>query len=301
MKIATIAINERGFIGRTQSEMLAWCTEKCRELKSQSPDMIIFPEIVFIMYPQNEPLSYAEFFPLAIEGMKSVAREVNSYVVFNIYEPIDDEKRYISNIMINKNGEIAGKYRKMYPTEGEMASGVVPGVEHTVVDTEFGKIGIATCFDIGFRDFWKKLADMGAQAVIWTSAYDGGNLLDAYAVVHGYWVISSVRTFRSRVIDPAGRTVAESARWDNVCLCDVDLDMELFHIDDQIPKISEIRRDFGEAVLVQTLSEDNIFTVASLDPSVFVKEIKNAKGLISYREYHEKALGIREDILEKMK
>ncbi len=298
MRIATIGINERGFIGRTQSEMLAWCTEKCRELKSQSPDMIIFPEIVFIMYPQNEPLSYAEFFPLALEGMKNVAREVNSYVVFNIYEPADDNERYISNFVINKNGEIAGKYRKMYPTKGEMASGVVPGNEHTVVDTEFGKIGIATCFDIGFRPFWQKLRDLGAQAVIWTSAYDGGKLLDAYAVYHGYWVISSVRTFRSRVIDPAGRSVAESARWDNVCLCDIDLNMELFHIDDQIPKIAEIRRNYGSDVKVETLSEDNIFSVASLKGGITVEKIKEDMNLVSYREYHEEALDLREKALK---
>jgi len=298
MRIATIGINERGFIGRTQSEMLAWCTEKCRELKSQSPDMIIFPEIVFIMYPQHDPLSYAEFFPIAIEGMKSVAKEVSSYIVFNIYEPAGDNKRYISNFVINKNGEIAGKYRKMYPTKGEMASGVVPGTEHTVVETEFGKIGIATCFDIGFRPFWQKLRDLGAQAVIWTSAYDGGKLLDAYAVYHGYWVISSVRTFRSRVIDPAGRSVAESARWDNVCLCDIDLNMELFHIDDQIPKIAEIRHIYGNDVKVETLSEDNIFSVASINDKISVEKVKADMNLVSYREYHEEALGLREKALK---
>lgn len=300
MRIATIGINERGFIGRTQSEMLAWCTEKCRELKSQSPDMIIFPEIVFIMYPQHDPLSYAEFFPIAIEGMKSVAKEVSSYVVFNIYEPAGDDERYISNFVINKNGEIAGKYRKMYPTKGEMASGVVPGTEHTVVETEFGKIGIATCFDIGFRPFWQKLRDLGAQAVIWTSAYDGGKLLDAYAVYHGYWVISSVRTFRSRVIDPAGRSVAESARWDNVCLCDIDLNMELFHIDDQIQKIAEIRRDYGSDVKVETLSEDNIFSVASLNGVITVAKVKEEMNLVSYREYHEEALDLREKALKNL-
>lgn len=298
MKVATIAINERGFIGRTQSEMLEWCMNKCRELKSQSPDIIIFPEIVFIMYPQNEPLSYEEFYPLAIEGMSTVAREVSSYVLFNIYEPIDDEKRYISNIVINKNGEIVGKYRKMYPTKGEMASGVVPGREHTVIDTEFGKIGIATCFDIGFRPFWQKLANLGAKAVIWTSAYDGGKLLDAYAVYHGYFVISSVRTYRARVIDPAGRTVAESARWDNVCLCDIDLNMELFHIDDQIPKIHEIRRVYGNDLKVETLSEDNIFSVASLNDEISVEKVKADMNLVSYREYHEEALGLREEAMK---
>lgn len=294
MKIASIGINERGFIGRTQREMLDYCINKCRELQSLSPDMMIFPEIVFVMYPENEPLSYAEFYETALEELKRTAREVSSYLVFNMYEPCENgEGRYISNFVINKNGELAGKYRKMYPTKGEMANGVVPGNEICVVDTEFGRIGIATCFDIGFRSFWQKLADLGAKAVVWTSAYDGGKLLDAYAVTYSYWVISSVRTYRARIIDPAGRTVAESTRWDMLCMADIDLHMELFHIDDQLPKIHEIRRVLGDKVVVETLSEDNIFTVSSKDPEWPVERVKKEFGLVSYKEYHEEALGLR--------
>ena len=127
MKIVTIGINERGYIGRTQTEMLDICVKKCASLRSQNPDMIVFPEIAFVMYPQNEPLSYGEFYEMALERMKACAAEMGSYIIFNIYEPVGDDKRYIANIVLDKNGNIAAKYRKMYPTEGEMASGVIPG------------------------------------------------------------------------------------------------------------------------------------------------------------------------------
>lgn len=300
MKIASIGINERGYLGRTQTEMLDFCLGKCEELKSQSPDIIIFPEIVFIMYPSHEPLSYGEFYEMALREMKSCARNIRSYLVFNLYEPISEDKRYITTFVINKSGDVAGKYRKMYPTEGEMANGVVPGEEPCVVDTEFGKLGIATCFDIGFRSYWQSLADLGAKAVIWTSAYDGGNLLDAYAVIHGFWVITSVRTYRARIIDPAGRTVAESARWDNVCLADIDPQMELFHIDDQQKKIHEIRSAVGSKASVQTLSEDNVFTVSSTDRELSVEKIKNDFGLVTYRDYHRRAEMLRTEALSKL-
>jgi len=300
MKVATIGINERGYIGRTQEEMLAICEEKCRGLKSQSPDLIVLPEIVFIMYPHHEPLSYAEFYPMALERMKKCAAEVGSYIVFNMYEPVSDDKRFICNFVINKKGELVAKYRKMYPTEGEMAGGVIPGTEVCVVDTEFGRLGIATCFDIGFRSFWQSLADLGAQAVIWTSAYDGGKLLDAYAVLHSYYVISSVRTYRARVIDPAGRTVAESTRWDEACLADIDLATELFHIDDQIGKIREIRSHYGTKVAVETLSEDNVFTVSSKDAGVSVADVKRELDLLTYAEYHARAIKLREEKLNNM-
>lgn len=75
-----------------------------------------------------------------------------------------------------------------------MVKHVMPGKELPVFDTDFGRIGIQICFDIGWRDGWKELADKGAQLVIWTSAYDGGNLLHTYAAHNMYYVVSSVRT-----------------------------------------------------------------------------------------------------------
>ena len=130
---------------------------------------------------------------------------------------------------------------------------------------------------------------MGAKAVIWTSAYDGGNLLDAHAISNMIWVISSVRTFRARIIDPAGQTRAESARWDDVCFADIDLDMEIFHIDNQIHKIREIRESLGDKVEIRTLSEENVFTVSSRDSEWPVERVKREFGLVSYKEYHAAA------------
>ena len=292
MKVASIAIHERGFIGRTQTEMLNWVREKCLSLKSLSPDIIVFPEVVFIMYPPHDPTPYDEFFSLALEEMKKTAAEVASYVIFNIHEPHDSnpDYRYITTFMLSRTGEIVGKYRKMHTVDVEtIENRIIPGEGPCVVDTEFGKIGIATCFDIGWRSYWQKMKDMGAKAVIWTSAYDGGNLLDAYAVTNMYWVISSVRTCHARIIDPVGRTVAESAIWDNLCFADIDLDMEIFHIDNQAHKIHDIRKELGDTVDIRTLSEENVFTVSSKNPDWSIDRIKKEFGLVTYCDYHMRA------------
>jgi hypothetical protein len=76
--------------------------------------------------------------------------------------------------------------------------------------------------------------------------------------------------------------------------------MELFHIDDQIQKIAEIRRDYGSDVKVETLSEDNIFSVASLNGVITVAKVKEEMNLVSYREYHEEALDLREKALKNL-
>ncbi len=300
MKVISIGANERRFYGKTQEEMLEWYKSKCFELKSQKPDFIIFPEMLFRMYAKNEPLTRDEFYPIALEKLKRCAREINSYVVFNIYEPNERflGKYYNTTIIIDKNGKIKDKYRKIHTVDNEsLKSNVVPGKEACVIDTEFGKIGIATCFDIGYRPLWLEMAQQGAKAVIWTAAYDGGNLLDAYAIIHMYWVISCVRTNRARIIDPVGRTVSASALWDDICIADIDLDMEIFHIDNQYNKIPKIREIYGDKVEIKALSEENVFTVSSKE--IPIAEIKGRFGLITYKEYHAQSLLIQEKCRKK--
>lgn len=297
MKVITLGINESFHMGKSQQEMLDWSVEKCYSLASQKPDMIVFPEVLFRM-PPFDMKAWNPFFAVALEEFSCVAREIGSYIVYNWYEPHeeDPEKRYNTTVMLNKQGEIAGKYRKMHAVYEECENRrVVPGSDVCVVDTEFGRIGLATCFDIGWRDLWDDLEKAGAQAVIWASAYDGGNLLESYAAIHMYWVISSVRTYHARIIDPLGRTVAESARWDHCAIADIDLQTEVFHIDRQYKRIDEVRRKLGDKVEIHTLSEANVFTISSKDPAWPISRIKQEFGLMNYRDYHAEATAKQEE------
>ena len=49
---------------------------------------------------------------------------------------------------------------------------VVPGCDYPVFDTDFGRIGFQTCFDIGWRDGWKALADADLPAMFYISKLD---------------------------------------------------------------------------------------------------------------------------------
>ena len=105
MKVISIAANDRRFYGKTQSEMLQWYKEKCYSLKSQKADFVVFPEMLLRMYAHNEPLTRDEFYPIAVSEMQKCAKEINSYVIFNLYEPNEKFKGFYYNttIVINRN------------------------------------------------------------------------------------------------------------------------------------------------------------------------------------------------------
>ena len=41
-------------------------------------------------------------------------------------------------------------------------------------DTEFGRVGLQTCFDMNFMDTWHELYAQHVDIVFWPSAYGGG-------------------------------------------------------------------------------------------------------------------------------
>ena len=52
---------------------------------------------------------------------------------------------------------------------------ITPGaVAPTVMETDFGRMGLAICYDIGWPDLWTQLREQGAELVVWPSAYGGG-------------------------------------------------------------------------------------------------------------------------------
>src|SRR5262249_7039927 len=114
----------------------------------------------------------------AFKAVAERARRHAMYVVAGFYAVVDSEIRNVS-VLIDRTGRLAGLYSKRHPTEGEIENGVIPGEEVGVFDTDFGRLGLAICFDLNWQELWRKMAEAGAELVCWVSAYDGGFPLQA--------------------------------------------------------------------------------------------------------------------------
>ena len=117
-------------------------------------NLILFPEAALCGYELDTEHSgedqmhcrLAEPIPgPASYAMAEVAKENNIYIVFGLSERGDDGKVYNSAAVISPRG-ILGKYRKMHlnPADKIWAA---HGEEPFMFDTEWGKFGIAICYD----------------------------------------------------------------------------------------------------------------------------------------------------------
>ena len=63
-----------------------------------------------------------------------------------------------------RSARVAGKYREFVPTTDERKMGILPGDEINALEPDFGRIGIAICFDLNFLDLmerWRERAGGG--------------------------------------------------------------------------------------------------------------------------------------------
>lgn len=263
---------------------------------AERADIVCLPESFLDIGLPRELLPIAEPVPgPTFDMLASLARRHEVWIVAPFCVRTDDGTIENSAVVIDRRGRLAGRYAKVHPTIGECEErSITPGHEAMVLDTDFGRLGLAICYDIGWPEHWASLRERGAELVVWPSAYDGGFPLRAYAWSHSYYVVSSVRTEHSKVIDLTGDVLASTSRWHRLAAATIDLEKEVFHIDDQVETLYRLQQELGERVSVRAFTEEHVFTVESNDPDWPVGRIKEQFGLENFRDYHARAVGVQD-------
>lgn len=145
-----------------------------KESAANKANIICFSELAFSQFYPQKPasrdyLNLAETIPgPTTEVFAKLSKELNTVIVLNVYER-DGEKTYDSSPLINNHGKILGITRMIHITEYACfheQSYYLPGDKDVpVFETEFGKIGIAICYDRHYPEYMRMLALNGAEIV----------------------------------------------------------------------------------------------------------------------------------------
>ena len=68
-----------------------------------------------------------------------------------------------------------------------LPSNLVP--RRQVFDLDFGRVGLATCFDMNFMEAWAELDRARVDVVFWPSAYGGGMPIRAYSALYRFAIV----------------------------------------------------------------------------------------------------------------
>lgn len=161
-----------------------------------------------------------------------------------------DDKIRAACVVYNAQGQRVARYDKIHlfdvnvPETNEVyreSDTIEPGAEPLLIDTPFGKLGIAICYDLRFPEMIRKLQAQGLQLLIVPSAFTAQTgaahwevLLRARAIENLCYVIApnqggfhknGRQTFgHSMVIDPWGVVMASQKNGAGFVCADVDLE-----------------------------------------------------------------------------
>jgi predicted amidohydrolase len=224
--------------------------------------------------------------------MSRLAKKHRAYIVCPIHRA-DGKQGFNSAVLLDREGKVACVYNKLYPVWGEECVGlsVQPGSVVCVHQADFGRIGLAICFDVNWSPLWEQLSNQGAELVIWVSAYSAGRSLQAQAIGYNYYVVSSTWIPDCRVYDLDGEQLVYDTNnqgdGKNVTRLTLDLDRCIFHQDLNRPeKIGRLLKERGDDVAEDKwLSSEGWFVLKAKRPGVSARELAREYGLEELRHY----------------
>jgi N-carbamoylputrescine amidase len=220
----------------------------------QGVNITCFQEVFFGPYfcqiQDKKWYDYAEPIPgPTITLMQEVAKQYGMALIVPIYEVLGISTYYNSSAVIDADGTLLGLYRKNHIPHvvgfWEKYYFKPGNLGYPVFQTQFGKIGVYTCYDRHFPEGGRMLGLHGAEIVFIPSATSKGHsdylwFLEqrALAVANGYFVGTNNRVgvepeFGQQVYygssyfcDPRGQILAQgSDDKEEVVIADLNLDL----------------------------------------------------------------------------
>ncbi len=187
--------------------------EYCRmldEAVEAGCDIVCLPEsITTVGVPGAKPADVAEPVPggSAYQALAAKARQHRMYVV-GCFPERDGKLFYNTAFLIDRQGELVGKYRKTHLPQEEVDRGYTPGDDFPVFQTDFGTVGLMVCWDVSFPEVARILTLKGARIILMPIWGGLDPLTRARAVENSCFVVQSSYDSATCIIDPRGEVLA---------------------------------------------------------------------------------------------
>lgn len=168
-------------VGMDKKQNLAAAETMVREAVKNGAEMAALPEMFNCPYSNKYFREYAESENgETVAFLSALAKELNIYLVGGSIPELDDGKVYNTSFSFDREGNVIGKHRKIHLFDIDVKGGIrfiesetlTPGNRTTILDTEFGKIGIAICYDVRFPELFRKMTLEGVNLVILPGAFN---------------------------------------------------------------------------------------------------------------------------------
>jgi len=196
-------------------------------------DIVCLSEAITQIGTGRTPADLAQPIPGPVsERLGAAARKNRLWLVAGITER-EGPRVYNTAVLLDRDGRLAGKYRKVHLPREEWRQGITPGREYPVFKTEFGTIAIQICYDWFFPEAEEIFALQGAEilfAPTWGDTMadvdgraNGETVFRVRARDNGLYLVPAVYDGQSMIIDPMGRILTSNKGREGVFWAEIDL------------------------------------------------------------------------------
>jgi len=237
----------------------------------QEAELVVLPENFAIMgMNETDKVKIAEDVGSGLlqDYLKEQARKHNIWLVGGTIPIRSSEsgKVFSACLLFNPQGELVTRYDKIHLfdvtieasnesyTESET---ITPGDKIVVVDTPFGRLGLAVCYDLRFPELFRAMIDLNMEICVLPSAFTSltgrahwESLLRSRAIENlsymiaadqgGYHVGGRETHGDSMIVDPWGRVLNRLPHGTGVVVAEIDV-AKLEHTRKMFPALDHKR------------------------------------------------------------
>ena len=282
-----------------------WTRGMDREIANR-PDLVVLPECCDTV-PAKTQADKARWIRLrgakVLEAMQAYAAKHSCYIAYPAHRERGDGRFANSCFLIDRKGNVAAVYDKVFPTPGEAGSAdcpVIPGEEAVVAETDFGRVGFAICFDLNFPELMSQYAEKRPDVIVFPSFFDGDFMQRQWARECQAYLISSTCSgmLPSRIIDPAGGELRNENYYMPTFTATINTNCRVMHLDFNREKFADVIRKYGRRVTIRNPGSVGTVTLVSNDPALAADEVMKEFGLEPLSDYFTRARRVRAAAIE---
>ncbi len=237
------------------------------ESAKNGADIVMLPEMFNCPYSKEYFRKYATLgHEDTVKEMSRWAAENSVLLVGGSIPETEGDKLYNTSFVFDRQGKQIARHRKIHLFDVDFpgmhfkeSNSFAPGNEITVFDTEYGKMGVAVCFDVRFPELFRAMAERGARFVFLPAQFNmvtgpkhwelalRSRAVDYQVFVAGcaaarYEGFSYECWGHSTVIDALGMVLCTCDEKEQILYADIDL-QQTQSARQQLPTTSALRRD----------------------------------------------------------
>ena len=231
--------------------------ETTAEAARRGSDIVVFPELWSTGYDLENAATHATPVDRGIFAETAeLSRQFGIHIAGSCLSLMGEERYGNTAVLYDSQGSALGVYTKIHLFRlMEEDQYLVPGDHLTLVETRWGSLGLAICYDLRFPEIFRAYAIAGARMVLLPSEWPHPRLehwralIRARAIENQMFVIACNRvgvsketTFcgHSAIIDPWGNTVIEAGESPTLLTAEIDLDL-VEEVRNKIPVLRDRR------------------------------------------------------------